>query len=326
MIKYFKSGFWFLFLLVGFSFPIRAQSIKKEVVTLSAENASLLHTIEDSLGVLAYAIVNDSIEKERFAACKVFITQLKTALKVPGSFLYPFSRLQSISIQTPPDSTFRVFSWQLFVNDSTYRYYGAIQTRKQALELFPLIDRSDDIKDDSLLNYSIAPEKWYGALYYNLRAFPTKSGTKYLLFGFDAYSFFDKRKVIDVLDFDTNGKPRFGAPVFKFPDSKKDLEGAHRLLLEYSADASVKCNWDEQYEMILFDHLLDFPSPYGRGLTRVPDGSYDGLKFEKGYWKYIDKVFNDFQEEAPTPVPVQEARKGKNILGKETMKKPEKGG
>ncbi len=73
---------------------------------------------------------------------------------------------------------------------------------------------------------------------------------------------------------------------------------------------------DEQYKMILFDHLIPFPSPFGNTMTAVPDGSYDGLKFEKGKWKFIDKVFNDSQKEAPFPEPVLDSRKGKDISGR----------
>jgi hypothetical protein len=135
-----------------------------------------------------------------------------------------------------------------------------------------------------------------------------------LLFGYDAHSFFEKRKVIEVLSFDATGKPVFGAPVFDKPNAKVD---ELRLLFEYSSEASVRVNWDEQYQMVLFDHLIPMPSPFGRGITYVPDGSYDGLRLEKGRWEFITKVFNDVMEEAPRPEPVLDARGGKDIIGKD---------
>jgi hypothetical protein len=67
---------------------------------------------------------------------------------------------------------------------------------------------------------------------------------------------------------------------------------------------------------VLFDHLIPFPSPFGRGMTAVPDGSYDALQLEKGRWKYIDKVFNDSQKDVPMPEPILDGRKGKDISGK----------
>ncbi|MBP6825445.1 MAG: hypothetical protein KA165_02700 [Saprospiraceae bacterium] len=303
------------------TFTLSAQSTNKNAGKLTSAAFERIKTGEDTLALLAYAVVNDSIEKERFAACRALIPALVRTLKVENSFRYQFDRLKSVSILAPPDSSFRVFTWQLFVNDSTYRYYGAIQMNSGELKLFPFIDRSFEFEDRPV-SEQLAPDRWYGALYYNIRQFDTKEGRKYLLFGFDAYEFFNKRKVIEVLSFDKTGKPVFGAPVFDRTDAKV---AEHRLLLEYSAEASVRVNWDEQYQMVLFDHLITVPSPFGRGFTNVPDGSYDGLRFEKGRWKYIDKVFNDVMSEAPFPEPVLDNRKDKDLMGREKKKKKAKG-
>lgn len=278
----------------------------------TAEALERLHTGEDTLALLAYAVVNDSIEQERFAACRALITTLVRTLKIENSFQYRFDRLKSVSILAPPDSSFRIFTWQLFVNDSTYRYYGAIQMNSRELKMFPLFDRSFEMGERPV-SEQLPPERWYGALYYNLRQFDTKEKRFYLLFGFDAYTFFEKRKVIEALSFDALGKPVFGATVFDRPDVKGE---EMRLLFEYSAEASVRVNWDDQYQMVLFDHLITMPSPFGRGFTNVPDGSYDGLRLEKGRWKFVNKVFNDVMPEAPRPEPVLDSRKEKDILGK----------
>ena len=274
---------------------------------------------EDTLAILAYAVVNDSIEQERFAACKVLITSLVKALKIENSFSYPFSRLKSLSILAPPDSSFRIFTWQLFVNDSTYRYYGTIQMNQRDLKLFPLIDRSFEM-DIPPIYEQLSSDNWYGALYYNIRQFDSKEGRKYLLMGYDAFAFFEKRKVIDVLSFDGKGKPVFGSPVF-VRENPKPGPKEQRIFLDYSAEASVRVNWDEQYKMILFDHLIAFPSPFGHGMTAVPDGSYDGLRLEKGHWKYIEKVFNDSQKEPPFPEPILDSRKSRDISGREKKSK-----
>ena len=299
------------------TFGAQAQPKNKKTETLSPEAIERLHTAEDTLALLAYAVVNDSIEQERFAACRALIQVLVRTLKIENSYQYRFDRLKSVSIMAPPDSSFRIFTWQLFVNDSTYRYYGAIQMNSPELKLFPLIDRSADM-DERPVYETLPPERWYGALYYTLRQFDTKEGHKYLLCGYDAHTFFEKRKVIEILSFDAAGKPVFGAPVFDKPGAKA---AELRMLFEYSAEASVRVNWDEQYQLILFDHLIPWPSPFGGGLSYVPDGSYDGLRLEKGRWKFIDKVFNDVQEEAPRPEPVLDTRQDKDIMGKDKKRK-----
>jgi hypothetical protein len=315
------TAFLLLFLLAPALAGAQSKTRPRPAGELSAEAREQLKRSEDTLALLAYAVVNDSVEQERFAACRVLITSLVRALKVENSFRYRFDRLKSVSILAPPDSSFRIFTWQLFVNDSTYRYYGAIQLNRPDLQLFPLVDRSFEM-DDRPVFEALPPENWYGALYYNLRAFETREGPKYLLFGFDAFEFFERRKIIDVLSFDAAGKPVFGAAVFDRAEAPRPGAPAeHRLLFQYSAEASVRVNWDEQYNMVLIDHLVAMPSPFGRGVTYVPDGSYEALQLEKGRWKHVDKIFNDVMDEAPRPEPVLDGRKGKDIIGKERKKK-----
>ncbi len=314
-----------LFVLFLLWIPASAFSQKKNAKkpTLSPEAAETLHAMEDTLAILAYAVVNDSIETERFAACKVLITNLVRALKTPNSFQYPFDRLRSVSILTPPDSTFRIFTWQLFVNDSTYRYYGAIQMNSPELQLFPLIDRSFELSNFPVSD-QLTPDRWYGALYYSLMPIGNARQRYYLLFGYDAFTFFEKRKLIEVLSFDPNGKPVFGAPVFNRPDSVRTAAAAGpemRLILQFSAEAAIKLNWVPEYEKILYDHLIPMPSPFGRGITRVPDGSYEGFNVVKGKLEYVNKVFQDVNPEVPMPEPILDARKGRDLLGK-----PRKGG
>jgi len=310
----------FIFFLAAAALP--AQSKQKPAGSLTPPAIEQLHLAEDTLALLAYAVVNDSIEQERFGACRALITALVRNLKVDNSFRYPFERLKSVSIMAPPDSSFRIFTWQLFVNDSTYRYYGAIQMNQGPLQLYPLIDRSMEM--DIPPTYEQLPsDRWYGALYYTIRQFDTKQGRKYLLFGYDAFEFFTKRKVIDVLSFDQAGKPVFGAPVFERQNAVGPPE--MRMFFEYSAETSIRVNWDEQYGMVLFDHLIPMPSPFGRGITAVTDGSYDGLKLEKGRWVFVEKVFSDFIEKEFRPEPILDGRKQKDILGKEKKTK-KKGG
>ena len=313
----FKSaGFIILCCWISWSQAV-AQSKSKPAGALSPEAVEKIRLGEDTLAFLAFAVVNDSIEKERFAACRALITTLVRTLKVENSFKYKFERLRSVSILAPPDSSFRIFTWQLFVNDSTYRYYGAIQLNRKELQLFPLIDRSAEM-DVPPVRETMTPDRWYGVIYYNLRQFDTKEGRKYLLLGYDASDFYTRRKIIEVLSFDAEGKPTFGAPVF---DREKPTGAPeYRIFAEYAAEASFRMNWDEQYQVILIDHAIPMPSPYGTGVVFVPDGSYDALKLEKGRWKYVEKIFNDVMEQAPRPEPVLDDRKGKDIMGKKKQK------
>ncbi|MCB0637387.1 MAG: hypothetical protein KDC54_12250 [Lewinella sp.] len=291
----------------------RAQSIDNPI---TPEDWAFLETMEDSLGVLGYAIVNDSVPENRFGSVYAFIPMLVRALRTPNSFHYPFAQLNTVSIQYAADSTFRILTWQLFVDRDDYRYFGAIQMNTPELKLFPLRDRSDSFSGN-LEEARFTPEDWYGAIYYKVYTVTDGPQPHYLLFGFDGYSFLRKRKYIDVLTFDEAGQPHFGAPVFVFPnpDSPRYPTTRNRIVLEYSAEASVRCNYDEALGIIIYDHLMTVSGNYGEGPTNIPDGTYEGFELKDGRWQYIEKVFHEVMDEAPRPEPILDVRT-RDIMGR----------
>lgn len=302
---------FFIFLLVAGLFSVQNLNAQDDI---SPEDITFLQAKEDSLGLLAYAMVNDSLEENRFLAVRAFIPMLVNALKKPNSFHYPFSQLQTISIQYDADSTFRVFTWQLYVDKDTYKYYGAIQKNNKELELIPLVDRSDNITGD-LEQQLFDPKEWYGMLYYNIKTVERAGQKYYLLFGFDGYQFFRKRKIVDVLTF-VDGQPQFGSAVFIDPE---DQSTKNRIVLEYSAAASIRCNYDEALNLLIFDHLEEIGGEYGEGPVNIPDGTYEAYELKEGQWVYKRKVFDQVLDEAPRPSPILNTERGKskNIIGKD---------
>ena len=283
---------------------------------ISKEDLKEIQSIEDSLMVYSHMIINDSIDENRFASTKLFIPMLVKALKKKNSFQYKFDRLQHVSIQYPQDSTFRVFTLHLFVNNDTYHYFGAIQMNSEDLNLIPLIDRKQDIADieqDQTTN-----ESWYGVVYYNILDFDSPEGRKYLLFGYDGHSFFNRRKIVDVLSFDNN-KATFGHPVFVTKENDQIVEEKKRILLEFSARSSVKLNYDLLEEAIVYDNLISI-GPLGPNEkdSFVPDGSYQGYKLVDGYWELVPKMFCDCPKvdgQAPRPMPILDSKEQKDLFG-----------
>lgn len=305
----------YLFFAIAFFFSnslLQAQSDYK----FPEKDLEILQEYEDTLGLMAHLIVNDSLEENRFIATKKMIKTLVSALKIENSYHYPFEQVK-VSIQYPADSTFRIFTWQLYVNKDEYRYYGAIQMNEKDLKLFPLIDRSSDMRD---IEYQeLTHDNWYGALYYNMKEFDTPEGKKYLLFGYDSYNFYERRKLIDVVSFDT-GKPIFGAPVIAKPNQMGTMERQNRFALTYSAEASIGCNFDEDENKIVYNHLTKGASPYQGKPTMVPSGSYDGFVLKDGMWVYEEELFHFITPvgEYPRPEPILDAKPGgkrKNIFG-----------
>lgn len=262
--------------------------------------------LEDSLSTLAKTILMDSIQENRVLASQKFGPLLEEALQKPHAFDYPFDSLRSISIQYPPDSSFRVFTWQLYVDVEEYRYFGAIQMSGEQSKLYVLNDASEQMDDPEY--EVVGPEEWYGAVYYNLKAFDTPEGTQYLLFGFDGYRFFDKRKVVEVLRF-RDGAPVFGGPVFAKVEEGRGPITQNRLVREYSAASSIRCNFDPEHDAILLDHMAMVRRVDGNGTSLIPDGTYEGYRYQDGLWVYEEKLFHVILDTPPRPKPVLDDNK-----------------
>src|SRR5688500_8687012 len=78
-----------------------------------AVNIPNLVSREDSLQRFADSMINGNDPAVRFRADSNFVRGLVRSLKTPYSFYYPFDSLQTISRLYAPDSTFRIFTWQL---------------------------------------------------------------------------------------------------------------------------------------------------------------------------------------------------------------------
>jgi hypothetical protein len=135
------------------------------------------------------------------------------SLKTEGSFNYPFDSLTRISILYPADRSFRIFNWQLPLTSGTQRYFGTIQMNtKKGLQLFPLYDYSDRIKnpEDTVTNN----EHWYGALYYKIMQVKSRGKNYYMLFGWDGNNMTSNKKVLEVLSFNKEHEVVFGGIFF----------------------------------------------------------------------------------------------------------------
>ncbi len=284
-------------------------------IAQEAAKSDSLSTLETGLVKLSNTIIQDTILSNRTKANAQFKQQLKEALSQNNSFQYPFEKIETVSILYPSDSIFRIFTWQIFIHDNEYRYGGLIQMNNEKKELFELKDHSDILPIYDIEYEQLTPESWYGAVYYNLQEYDSPTGKKYLLFGFDGYRFFHKRKIADILYFDEKGQPVFGAPAFYKTVEGYEASIKNRLYLEYSADVSIRLNYDPNLDIIIYNHLVPVKGQYkGQGTANIPDGSYMGYKLEAGVWQYVEKVFDQVSEEPPRPAPILEGSK-KDLFG-----------
>jgi len=274
----------------------------------------------EKLAVLSESIIKDSLLTDREAAHKDFEALLTTTLEQPNSFDYPFEEVQAVSIQVPEDNSFRIFTWQLFVDNKTYKYGGLIQKNTPTPTLYSLSDQSAELPLYDMEYATLSPEDWYGAIYYNIQEFDSLEQKKYLLFGYDGFEFFNKRKVAEVLSFDEEGVPVFGAPVFSKAVEGYAASTKNRLYLEYDASIAVRLNYDESLGVLIHDHLIQMKGQYrGQGMVNVPDGSYEGYYYKNGVWNYKEKIFDLVSETPPRSKPVLGTIK-KTLFGKKVDK------
>ena len=254
----------------------------------SNKNKQIITDFQDSLQVLSYKMINDSIEPERYNANYKLIKTLVNALKTPNSFNYSFDSLKTISIQTSPDRLFRIFSWHVMNNDGSYRYYGTIQMNNPdgRLQMFPLVDYTPLIKN--VTDTITTNDKWYGAQYYRIISVLNNVKTPYyVLLGWKGNTVNSTKKVIEILYF-KDGKAYFGMPVF---DGDKEQPLKKRTVFEYDRRASMVLNFEPSNNTVVFDHLAP-PDPKLKGKFELygPDLSYDGYKLVNGRWKFVQDL------------------------------------
>jgi hypothetical protein len=269
---------------------------------ISKEDYKILRKKEDSLKASAYTIINGRTTEESLIADSQFTKLLVKALKVKNSFYYPFDSLITISKLVPPDSSFKIFTWQLQLGDDKTRQHGAIQMRTAdgSLKLFPLIDKSDYVEriEDTVGN-NLA---WMGAVYYKIIQKSAFDKNFYTLLGYDENNMRTNRKIVEVLSFQ-NGEPIFGGPYFSFPNSGFSKAFTHRYVMEYKKHAGPRLHYDEDEDLIVIEHLISESGEPERKETLVPDGDYDALKWVNGKWVHITKLFTYKLQDGQAPVP-----------------------
>lgn len=277
--------------------------------TINKNDEVRLQQKEDSLKLYALNIIQDINPEKRFKADSLFTRMFVRALKTNNSFYFPFDSLATISKLYPPDSSFRIFTWQLVISDNIVMQHGAIQikTSDGSLKLFPLIDKSDIILhlSDTVVNN----KNWIGAVYY--RIIETNAGDKklYTLLGYDEDNIRSNRKFIEVLHFE-NGEPVFGGNYFNFDKDSAKIPAISRYVLEYKKTAGARLTYDENLGMIVYEHLYSPSDEPKKKWTLIPDGDYEGFKWNGSQWGHIIKVFNQITPEGqePVPSPVKDAQ------------------
>jgi hypothetical protein len=272
---------FFLFFINKTNAQIFSKSVKKD-----------FEKREDSLKKFADNIINAEESNIRFRSDSIFIKMLVRALKQNNSFYYPFDSLQTISRIYAPDSSFRIFTWQLKKDEYVYMQHGAIQMRTAdgSLKLFGLHDASMFTKNplDSVRNANT----WIGAIYYKIVLKTFNNKKYYTLLGFDDFTISSTKKWMEVLTFNDNNEPVFGGPYISFIEDTAKKATQVRFNIEYKKEASVRFNYDPELDLIVYDNLVSETDEPEKKDTYIPDGDFEGFKWKEGQWVHVDKIFD----------------------------------
>ena len=316
--------------VVGFAERLPAQNEERFafVTDTSYREAGILAEMEASAKTLpAYAakleaagtlMLRSRDARTRARAADTLQAGFAAALAIDGGREYPFAEVTSVSQLSDSTAGWRLFSWQHFVDDSTYVYGGYLVPAEESIAPVFLEDRAQHVGEEA--EGELTADRWYGAVYYGSQAFRLPDGRPaWVLFGYDADGYYHRRKVADVLSFDPRGQPRFGAEVFVGSEASPELVRS-RLILEYRTDARVGLRYDPDLGGIVHDRLVTGP-PVRRGMppSYVPDGSYDGFVLDPaaGLWRYREEYFDRvISAEPPRPQPILGGADARDLFGR----------
>ncbi len=254
-----------------------AQSASDDLVALEAEALGIQERLATSTSDANRRALHDSL-RAVFSA----------ALSIPESFDYPFDGLKYIANLRSDDDRLRILNWNVPFEDGTHTYGAFVQWKSddKKTESLNWIELTPGTQADAgFANKYLTPEKWKGALYYEIITVGKKHDVYYILLGWDGADGLINRKIIEPLQI--NGeKLRFGAPVFKV-----EKGSPKRYVMEYSDDVSASLRYRKAENRIVFDHL----APRQQGLEGNPafygpDLTFDAFVLEKGQWQFQSNV------------------------------------
>ncbi|MCY4779002.1 hypothetical protein ORI89_05030 [Sphingobacterium sp. UT-1RO-CII-1] len=246
-----------------------------------------MEILEDSLRLVGEAMYNLKGEAERIDKNFIFVKTLVSSLKEKNSYDYGFKQLNMISIINSPDDRFRVFSWNIPLNDGSYLYYGAIQvkTNDGSLKLIPLLDKTFEISEPE--KELLKNDKWYGAQYVEVLGLSSNS---YVLLGWKGHHSTYSQKVIEVLTYD-KGNFIFGAKVFENERERT------RKIFNYGRGLTMYLKYHKELNSIVFDHIVPVEPEFKDQYQYYgPDLSFDAYELTDGLLRLKSNIVFNSQE------------------------------
>ncbi len=242
-------------------------------------------SLSDELNGLYTRLISNTNDQERIGINDSIKSIIVSYIHSPSVFRHNIPDVHHLGQITSPDSLIKIVTWNMALDKHRGRYFCYfIRKRDDGGEnmIYDLSVPYDPgpILDDTIYNIS----DWYGALYYNIRPVNFEGKRSWILLGINFGNPEMTRKVIDVLDFTSDGTLVLGKKWF--------AEGENmmfRVVLRYSSSAMVSLRFKSD-SSIVFDHLVPFSLSEGGRPDYGPDYSFDSYDFNNGIWKFKRNV------------------------------------
>lgn len=260
-----------LFVLAG-----KSQNVESEIFNAEVEIRQMMDSLKMPL--------KDTVKKEINSKIAIILEEI---LKEKETFTYPFDSLMNMGKLYSPGKAFRLYNWNVPLNDGTHLYECFIQyynKSKSEIYLTRMKDKSRQIVNPEMPGLNA--ENWFGALYYEIIEKKSGRNSDYVLLGINFNDRYSNYKIIEALNFSGRGKPVFNNAIFYFGKSRKK-----RVLFQYNEKAVMMLKYEEKVQTIIFDRLYPLEAKYkGDYRYYVPDVTNDGLVYKNGRWFYVPKI------------------------------------
>jgi len=167
------------------------------------------------MSALGFDMVECRKDSDRDSCVALFNENMDSLIALPGSFEHRFDSVANIRILDAPDQSFRLLTWGFRHPNDSFSFFGILQYADEKKEAVWLRDSSQKMgNNDTVYHASLSPEKWYGAIYYQIEKIKYKKEIYYLLIGWNGNTIKTDRKVLDVLAWNEFDEPVFGLPIF----------------------------------------------------------------------------------------------------------------
>lgn len=264
----------------------------------NAQPEADLMRVRDQLTAMRKAVR----DQERDSLSLLVKQELRAMLERPDAMERPFEGIPMSWLEAP-DGAFRIFTWNVAYSNGTHRFEGLlVVSGRRGNIIYDLQDATATFSAPELPE--TGPERWYGALYYQLATVRKGGKTYYTLLGWKGHSSVETRKVIEVLHL-KGGRPRFGAPLFGTGRLR-----AMRQVFGFGFQATMMLRHEPEQDRIVLDHLSPGRADMeGQWAYYGPDLSYDAYVWDKGTWRFERDIdLRDTRKDgrpfnAPPPAP-----------------------